>query len=119
MENQKSPGIDGLPIEYYNEFYEYLKDDLSQLFNNILFTEKQSLKTMNQAIITLIPKKTDINDPSLIHLQNWRPICLLSLDYKILTKILANIVQKILPDIISEEQNCYVPKRTLSLIIFF
>ena len=52
MENQKSPAIDGIPIESYKEFYEYLKDDLLQLFNNILSTEQQSLKTMNQAIIT-------------------------------------------------------------------
>ena len=52
IENQKSPGIDGIPIESYKEFYEYLKDDLLQLFNNILSTEQQCLKTMNQAIIT-------------------------------------------------------------------
>ena len=52
MENQKSPAIDSIPIESYKEFYEYLKDDLLQLFNNILSTEQQSLKTMNQAIIT-------------------------------------------------------------------
>ena len=70
MENYKYPGIDGLPVEYYKEFYEYLKDDLLQLYNNILFIEKQSLKTMNRAIITLIPKKSDTNDPSLNDLKN-------------------------------------------------
>ena len=70
MENYKYPGIDGLPVEYYKEFYEYLKDDLLQLYNNILFIEKQSLKTMNRAIITLIPKKSDTNHPSLNNLRN-------------------------------------------------
>ena len=112
MENQKSLGIDSLPIEYKKEFYEYLKDDLSKRFN-MLFTEEQSLKTMNQAIITLVPKNTDINDPSLNDLKTWGPISLLCLDYKILTKILANKLQNILPNIISEEQNCSVPKRTI------
>lgn len=104
MENYKYPGIDGLPIEYYKEFYEYLKDDLLQLYNNILFIEKQSLKTMNRAIITLIPKKSDTNHPSLNDLRNWKPISLLCIDYKILTKILANRLQNILPNIMSEEQ---------------
>ena len=31
MENGKSPGIDGLPIEFYKEFYEQLKYDLQDL----------------------------------------------------------------------------------------
>ena len=118
MKNQESPGIDGLPIEYYKEFYEYLKDDLSQLFNNILFTEKQSLKTMNQEVITLIPKKNYINDPDLNDVKNWRPVSLLCLDYKILTKMLANRLQKILPDITSEEQNCSIPKRPIFNNVF-
>ena len=45
-------------------------------------------------------------------LQYWRPISLLCVDYKILTKILANRLKKILPQIISEEQNCSIPQRT-------
>ena len=71
MENNKSPGIDGIPIEFYKQFYEYIKHDLLQLYENILFIEKQTPKTMNKAIITLIPKKTDPNDPSLKDLKNW------------------------------------------------
>ena len=43
---------------------------------------------------------------------------LLCLDYKILTKILANKLKKILPDIISEEQNYSIPKRTIFNNIF-
>lgn len=31
MENNKSPGIDGIPIEFYKQFYEYIKHDLLQL----------------------------------------------------------------------------------------
>lgn len=58
MENDKSPGIDGIPIEFYKNFYEIIEKDLSQLYNNILFTEKKiNKKKMNQATIALIPKK--------------------------------------------------------------
>ena len=63
---------------------------------------------MNQAIITLIPKKGKLNQ-----LKYWRPISLLCLDYKILTKILANRLKQVLPNLISEEQNCSVPGRTI------
>ena len=28
MENEKSPGTDGIPIEFYKTFYELLENDL-------------------------------------------------------------------------------------------
>ena len=59
MENEKSPGIDGTPVEFNKTFYDVLENDLLQIFNNILFTEKETTKTTQEAIITLIPKKGD------------------------------------------------------------
>ena len=108
MENGKSPGIDGIPIKFYKEFLEIIKKDLQKIFNETLFRNKKTPKTWNQAIITLIPKKGDID-----YLKNWRPISLLCVDYKMLTKILANRLKYILPDIISTEQNCSIPNRTI------
>ena len=108
MENDKSPGIDGIPIEFYKTFYHTIENDLLQIYNNILFYEQNTTKTMHQAIITLIPKKGDLNQ-----LKYWRPIFLLCVDYKILTKILSNRLKTILPHIILEEQNCSVPQRTI------
>ena len=52
IENQKSPGIDGIPIKFYKEYYKLL-EDLYQSYTNILFQEQESTKTMKQAIITL------------------------------------------------------------------
>ena len=57
MENDKSPGIDGIPIEFYKTFYETLENDLIQLYNNILSTKKSITNTMQQVIIMLIPKR--------------------------------------------------------------
>ena len=79
MVNGKSPGIDRIPIEFYREFIEIIKKDLEKIFNEILFTNKKTPKTWNQAIITLITKKGNID-----YLKYWRPISLLCVDYKIL-----------------------------------
>lgn len=99
MENEKSPGIDRIPIEFYKAFDDVLENDLLQLYNNILLVEKNTTKTMQQAIITLIPKKGNLKN-----LKNWRPVSLLCIDYKILTTILSNRLKTILPNIIFEEQ---------------
>ena len=72
MENGKSPRIDGLLIEFYKPQYEIIKNDLLQHYNFILFQNENLTPSMNQAIITLIPK----NDKKEL-LKNWRPIFLL------------------------------------------
>ena len=108
MQNDKSPGIDGIPVEFYKTFYETLENGLIQLDNNILFTEKSITNTMQQAIITLIPKKGDLNK-----LKYWRPISLLCIDCKILTKMLANRLKNVLPQIICMKQTCSIPDRII------
>ena len=112
-ENEKFPGVDGILMEFYKTFYDLLETNLLTLYNNILFEEKEITNTMHQAIVTLIPKKGHTNK-----LKYWRPISLLCNDYKILTKILANILKTILPDIISNEQTCSIPTRTIFNNIF-
>ena len=57
MENGKSPGLDGILIEFYNKFLETIMVYSQKAFNETLFTNKKMPKTWNQAIITLIPKK--------------------------------------------------------------
>ena len=110
----KSPGVGGLLIEFYKELFETIKYDLQLTFNKTLFDSKLTPKIWNQAIITLIPKKGNLK-----LLKYWRPISLLRADYKILTKILTNGLKYILPEIISEEQNCSVLDQTIFNNVFF
>ena len=48
------------------------------------------------------------------YLVNWRPISLLNFDYKLLTKVLANRVKKVIPSIISSSQTAYVRDRSIT-----
>ena len=63
--------------------------------------------SQRQGIITLIPKPN--NDTTL--LDNLRPISLLNIDYKILTKVIAKRLEKFLPKIINPDQTGYVKNR--------
>ena len=56
MENEKSPGIDKLPIEFYKSQNEVIKNDLLQIYNSVLFLNKNLPPSMTQVIITLLPK---------------------------------------------------------------
>jgi len=84
MEHNKSPGPDGFLVEFYQFFWEVIKDDLVQLF--VAFHKGElPIHSLNFGIITLIPKKEDATC-----IQQYRPICLLNVVFKIFTKILNN-----------------------------
>ena len=59
MESTKSPGINGLPIEFYKTQFELIKHDLLDLFNSILFRNEKIPTSMTRAIITLLPKNDE------------------------------------------------------------
>ena len=77
-----------------------LGNDLLEVFTSSyesgLLTESQRTAT-----IKCLPKKGDITD-----ITNWRPISLLNVDYKILSKALSLRLFELLPTVISEEQTC-------------
>ena len=89
MNNNKTPGSDGLPIEFYKVFWQKIK---WVFFGMMIETFDQELlhKTARSGILNLIPKPN--KDSRLI--KNLRPITLLNTDYKIIEKAVAN---KILP----------------------
>ena len=109
MEENKSLGKDGIPMEFYLEFSPIIKNDLKELINHIFFEKKELPESMKTAIISMIPKK----DPNDTDIGKWRTIWLLCVDYKIITKTLTNRLLPTLQEIISIEQSAAVPNRTI------
>ena len=106
MNNNKSPGSDGITTEFYKIFWNDLKSfyikSLNYSFKNGSLTTLQK-----QGIISLLPKK----DKDLCSLNNWRPLTLLNTDYKIVTKAIANRIKKFLPNIIDCSQTGFIKGR--------
>ena len=69
FENGKSPGNDGLPIEFYKCFWEDIKNILFHCYEEC-FDKGELSYSQKQAVITLIPKM----DKDRSNLSNWRPI---------------------------------------------
>ena len=69
--------------------------------------KKKLSSSQRQAVIKLIEKKN--KDKRFI--KNLRPISLLNVDYKIISKALASRLKKVLPNLISPQQMGYVENR--------
>ena len=61
---------------------------------------------MRRSIISLIHEKGDKTDT-----ENYRPISLTNTDYRILTFVVANRLQKVIKDIVSPDQVAYIKDR--------
>ena len=102
MENNKSPGVDGLSTNFYRHFWPLFSDKLLLVYNYAFYSGCLSV-SQHRGIISLVFKKGDRT-----LLKNWRPITLLSTDYKILMRALANRLQRVLPLIVHTDQTASV-----------
>ena len=105
IKGNKSPGLDGLSIEFYKTFWHELGDLMVESFNEA-FQDQLLTNSRNVSILSLIFKKGDPSD-----IKNYRPISLTNTDYKLLAHVLANRLHTILHKIISADQTGYIRKR--------
>ena len=98
----KAPGPDGLHAIFYKRFWSMLGDDLVtevlQAVNSCTIPSG-----WNNTTVVLIPK---VENPETV--AQFRPISLCNVVYKVISKMLANRLKLILPDIISEQQSAFV-----------
>ena len=106
MKNQKSPGSDGITVEFYKSFW----NDVKEFYINSInysFQTGSLTDLQKQSIITLLPKQ----NKDITSLENWRPISLLNVDYKIATKAIANRVKGVISSIVHNSQTGFIKGR--------
>ena len=106
MANGKSPGLDGLTKEFYVTFWGVIEpivvDSLNEAYDNGELSVSQK-----RGLISLLYKgKGDARS-----LNNWRPISLLNIDYKIATRVLATRIRQVLPSLIGPDQTGFMKGR--------
>ncbi|XP_071699246.1 uncharacterized protein [Rutidosis leptorrhynchoides] len=88
--SDKSPGPDGYSFSFIKHFWEILKNDIFNFVDDFMKSGHLPHGS-NSSFITLIPK---VDNP--VNVKDYRPISLISATYKIVAKILANRLAKLL-----------------------
>jgi hypothetical protein len=89
MEKNKAPGPDGFVAEFYQRFWEIIKFDLMAVF--VAFQRGElPLFHLNFGTIILLPKKENATQ-----IQQYRPIYLLNVSFKIFTKVGTNRISEV------------------------
>ncbi|CAN0866808.1 Transposon TX1 uncharacterized 149 kDa protein [Linum grandiflorum] len=107
MDADKAPGPDGFNPGFYQDFWNLLGDAVfgaacKWLDEGVL---PQALQETN---VILLPK---VEDPR--GMNDLRPISLCSVLYRLVAKVLANRMRKVMPRLISEEQSAFVAGRSI------
>ena len=104
----KAPRPDGFSISFWQESWNLVKGEIVEMFRE--FHEKETFtRSLNTTFIVLIPKKCGAED-----LRDFRPISLVISLYKLLAKVLANKLKRVVGKVVSKAQNAFVKGRQIT-----
>lgn len=104
----KCPGPDGMSAHFYQQFWTVVGQDIVHMVQRFMETGATE-EGINCTNICLIPKKQNAS-----RLTDYRPISLCNVLYKIIAKVMANRLKKVMPTLISETQAAFVEGRLIS-----
>ena len=107
MPADRAPGPDGFNGAFLKSCWHIIKHDFYKLCFQF-FDGNLNLESINDGFITLIPKN---NAPSSVN--DYRPITLLNCCLKVITKLLANRLQRVILRIIHRNQYGFLKGRTI------
>jgi hypothetical protein len=108
MHPTKSLGPDGMNAFFYQKFWHIIGNDVSAVIFEF-FKSGNLLKSINYTHVTLIPK---VKAPDTM--TKFRPISLCNVMYKIISKVLANLLKTVLDHVISGSQSAFVLGRLIT-----
>ncbi len=112
LESSKAPGTDGLPADLCKTFWPVIGADILLILRDSLSKGRLPLSCW-RAVLILFPKKGDPQE-----IKNWQPMALLCTDYKLLSKVLATRLRKVMEQVIHIDQTYCVPSRLITDNIF-
>jgi hypothetical protein len=107
MKKNTAPGPDHMPVEFYQSCWEIIKEDFMEMMQEF-WGHELDIDRLNYGVITLLPKLKEA-----AKIQQYRPICLLNVSYKIITKALMLRFEDCMSKIICVSQNVFIKDRNI------
>ena len=107
LNRDKAPGPDGFPLAFWSFSWDFVKNEVIGFFKEF-HDNARFVKNLNTTFLVLIPKKQSVEE-----LRDLRPISLVGSLYKILSKVLANRIKRVMDKVISKSQNAFVEGRQI------
>ena len=105
LNGDKAPWPDGFTTAFWQFSWDIVKLDIMDLFKD--FHERGKFgRSRNSTFLVLIPKKGGVED-----LKDFRPISLVGSVYKLIAKVLANRLKKVMHGLVNTAQNAFVEGR--------
>nr|GEX04653.1 RNA-directed DNA polymerase, eukaryota, reverse transcriptase zinc-binding domain protein [Tanacetum cinerariifolium] len=105
--SDKAPGPDGFSFQFLKWYWDLFKTDLEEFVIEFFDTSKLPSGS-NSSFLTLILK---VSNPMFV--KDYRPISLISLQYKIIATILANRLASVVSSLVSKEQSAFILGRQI------
>uniref|UniRef100_A0A803Q1M2 Reverse transcriptase domain-containing protein n=1 Tax=Cannabis sativa TaxID=3483 RepID=A0A803Q1M2_CANSA len=97
-----------MPGRFYKAHWDIVKNDVCETVIQF-FQTGEFVRRLNQTLIVLIPKRDNASC-----FDDFRPISLCNFAYKVISKLLANRIKILLPNLISPSQSGFVPGRWIA-----
>ena len=107
MKSNSAPGPNGFGVTFFKNFWSLIGKDYFALFQD-LHRGVLDVRRLNYGVITLVPKIQEANN-----IKQYRPICLLNVDYKGITKVLTNRFSPLAQTLIGSNQTRFVKGRNI------
>uniref|UniRef100_A0A453RS56 Reverse transcriptase domain-containing protein n=1 Tax=Aegilops tauschii subsp. strangulata TaxID=200361 RepID=A0A453RS56_AEGTS len=108
MPADKVPGPDGFTIAFFCSCWDIIKDDLMTVINAFSELSASNFHIINTTNVVLLPKKDGAESIS-----DFRPISLIHVVPKIITKAMARRLSPKMNDIVSCSQSAFIKSRTI------
>ena len=110
LNNDSTPGLDGITTSWYKVFFNKIRCLLFSSFQYCLSIGELGM-SQRLGVVSLLHKGKELRRDLI---KNWRPITITNTDYKILSKVLARRIQTVLDFIISPNQSGFMKGRNIS-----